>query len=1080
MDTMGTRTRTRTALAALAALAFFCVAARGAVDSAVTVVPEYQNPVSLAGDHAPYFACYGGHVLTTKPAGSTGPGAVPSSDSFMLMQSGFGQPVSAAVYPDFVNDTLKRAQDLLYYNTVPGASGDLNALAAFRYKVYLYSRDPDTAKVRADFHGFDNMYGEAERIRAATAESLVLEALRYSPMNSKIWNVLLDIYYDRAVAEIQFIKMRLANLSALRLGLTASKPNQTELVIDREIDFYKQILEGHEHILAQYSKLFTEPFGIDVHRYDPGAEPDVRIGYYVFKGEVPFRSLHASQFRDTDGVVKTVPDRYGNPLDPQEPLFAGHKDYVLLLQVLRDYARDAAQLVQDYALRGRRGIGHDDYEEAGNLVNRVQTELVFGKTVLEGMFPGYPPEGDPDNAGVGAALQGVAVGLGDLSEMKGFLKGDVNFLGFDPDFLVLIQEYPLQIPEGNRFDSYDAIIAWLGQEYSPLKMAQLTYMEAKDSYQSYRGYADQVYNELSSVESTYNEEYFRIVGANPDDPTYNVLNPAPGSDLELANQRIAGANVKMASLSARARVLTEHIEKAVDFRDNAANEKVHAVDTALANYKGKVAGEWDCIRDWSAAQAGTQAAFDMTAALCSIDVSMDPVSWVAGGVDMALVTAAGVANIAVQTEGEMKKGDAEKQIDFAQAEYQKDLALVDVALLQNEAESRLTDLEEEQISISVDMSETLSILNQESASRNLLIRRASRSQQLLKENQQRVADRYYADPIHYMRAQDKVIEAELAFRKAQQWAFFAARALEYKYNKKFEHSYLDRDWQISTLFQLRNYDELDNFFAAMNEFNLINAFNLVGRNAFTDRLSVREHFWMLPDTVVDGGVSRPAQYFSEDGTQLLSSVEKFRENLRSMIDRNNQIVIQLDTSNLQKADGAYFVGPAYSDQGCVIQAGKWLDKVEWIKFNLVGDHPERTFTGGDFSYGGNTYVRTLVPPCPETPLSLPGDWMVYPFRYFFTLDNGATWQARDSQAFTPIMRFSHTSTEPVGTDFENRALKERSVAASRITLRIPASEVNIGQLNDIELYIRHFFADRISPVCPGCSAKPAGEEAERG
>jgi hypothetical protein len=1070
---MGTRPKISIALALLLP----ALGVHAAIEQPMTVVPDYRNPVSLGGNHPPCVTIYGGHVLTYKAPGSTEPAQVPSSNSYMLMQSAFGQPVSAIPYADYVNDTLRRAQDLLYYNTTPGASAELNAKAAFRYKVYLYSRDPDTAKVRADFHSFDNMYAEEERVRAATAELMILEGLRYSPMNPKIWNILLDVYYDRAVAEIQFIKLKLANLSALRLGLTAPKPNQVELVIDQEIEFYKSILEGHEHILAQYSRLFTESFGIDVHRYDPHAEPDVPVGYYVFQKEVPSRSLHASQFRDNDGVVRTVPDRYGNSAPRQ--LFAGYRDYVLLLGVLRDYARDAAQLVQDYALRGRQTVQYDDYAQGGRLIDRVQTELIFGQAILKGMFPGYPPEGDPDNAGVRAALNGVAVGLGNLSEMKGFLKGEVNFLGFDPNFLILIQEYPIQIPEGNRFDSYDAIVAWLGQEYSPLQMAELTYTEARNAYQSYRGYADQVFNELTEVETTYHGEYFRIVGAMPDDPTYNVTNPAPGSELDLVNHRIAGGEVKMASLAARATKLKEHIAKATDFRDNSADEKISSIKTAYSTYKDTVSSEWDMITHWNAAQAFSQAAYDTISDCMAIGTtaggSINPVGAVTGAAGITTVAIAGAANTLVQTTGEELKGFAQKEIDRAQAEYQKEIALVDVDLLRNEAESRLSDLEEEQISIAIDMSETQAMLNEESASRNLLIRRASRALQMLEQNQQRVADRYYADPIHYLRAQNKVIEAEFAFREAQEWAFFAARALEYKYNKLFVQHFMERDWQISTLFQLRNYDELDNFFAAMNEFNLINLTSLIGRNSFTDCLSVHKDFWALAETVVDGGVERPAQYFSSDGERLLSSVEKFREEVRSRIDKDNQIVLQLDTTNLTKTEGAFFIGPEYNNDLCVIQAGKWLDKIEWIKINLVGTHPERTFTGGDFAYGGNTYIRALQPPCPETPLEIPGDWMVYPFRFFFTLDNGATWQSRDAQAFTPIMLFSNTSGEPGGPDghdYENRGLKERSVAASRITLKIPAAQVNINQLDDIEIYVRHLFADRIAPICPGCPEKP--------
>jgi hypothetical protein len=508
-----------------------------------------------------------------------------------------------------------------------------------------------------------------------------------------------------------------------------------------------------------------------------------------------------------------------------------------------------------------------------------------------------------------------------------------------------------------------------------------------------------------------------------------------------------------------------------------ANTRARSLETALCDYKGTTAGEWNTIRDWNSYQATSQATFESISAMAQVS-GIDDV--VLGGWAIGMTAAAGAANVVVQGLGEAFKGDAQKAIDFAQAEYQKELALVDVDELQFEAEQAVMNLERGLISANIDAGEAQSLLNQEIATRNALMRRASKAEQRMEESREAIADRYYADPVHYLRAQNKVIEAEFAFREAQEWAFFAARALEYKYNKPFEHTFLERDWQISTLFQLRNYDELDNFFAAMNDFNLINLTNLIGRNSFTDGLSVRKDFWELVETVTEGTETRPARYFSSDGGRLLSSVEKFREEVRSRIDRDNQIVLQLDTSNLGKAEGAFFIGPVYNDSLCVIQAGKWLDKVEWIKFNLVGTHPERTFTGGDFSYGGNTYIRTLMPPCPETALEIPGDWMVYPFRFFFTLDNGATWQSRDSQSFTPIMRFSQTSGEPPGSDYENRGLKERSIAASRITLKIPAAQVNIEQLKDIEIYVRHFFADRISPICPGCPGKPAAETDGRG
>lgn len=1034
----------------------------------MTVVPEYQNTIRYPGEAIPWAGVYSGHVGAYLIPGSTAPAAIPSSTSYRLERSAFAQPLSPVPYPDFVASRMRDAQDLLYYDVTVSGSATLNRLASFRYKVLLYSRDGPGAAVRADFENFGTLYGNSERQRAAAAEELILDTLRYEPMNPTIWNVLLDLYYDRAVAEIQLIKSQLAGLSALRLGLTAGKPDQGELVIDHEIAFYKALLKGYEEILGDYSRLFTQSLGVDVRRYDPRSEPGVVIGYYLFQQSVPIRGLNAAQFKDVDGVMKTVPDADGQSRDRE--LFAGYRDYVMLLGVLREYARDAAQLAQDYALRS--SVAQGDLAEAGNLLDRVQQELTLGKWILEGIFPGYPPEGQDDMAGVRSALDGMGVAMGEITEVKSFLKGEVNILGFDPDFLVLIQEYPLTIPDGNRFDSYDAIIAWLTQDFSPLDMAERTYHEARNSYETYRGHADQIVNEFSEIQGTYGQDYYDIVGADPDDPFYNITNPAPGGELNLISQRIAAAEIKMASLSQRGKQLISHIARAEDFRDDAVDNKVNSIEAARASYAGAVTNEWDCIRDWNAAQAAAQATYDMVSDAASIGASAggaNPIGMITAGVGVGAVIVAGAANIAVQTTGEVQKGNAQKAIDLAQAEYDKQLSLVDVGILQNAAEERVTDLEAEYISVTIDLSEALAVFGQEAARRTNLQRRADRALRLIRENQQRVADRYYADPIHYLRAQNKVIEAEFAFREAQEWAFFAARALEYKYNKRFSHVFMSRTWQTSTLFQLRNYDELDNFFAAMSSFNLYNLGNLTGRNFNTDRLSLRDDFWPYRATLPGG---EPAQYFSADGKRILSAVERFREEIRSHIDRNGMITLLLDTSNLNKTEeGAFFIGPRYDGSGCVVQQGKYLDKIEWIKINLVGSHPERMYTGGDFAYGGNTYIRTLMPPCLDmaNTLERPGEFGVFPFRFFFTADNGSTWLARESQSFTPIMRFSAVSVEPPGSDYENRALKERSVAASAITLRIPAAQVDISRLEDIELYVRHFFADRIKPICgPGC------------
>ena len=74
-----------------------------------------------------------------------------------------------------------------------------------------------------------------------------------------------------------------------------------------------------------------------------------------------------------------------------------------------------------------------------------------------------------------------------------------------------------------------------------------------------------------------------------------------------------------------------------------------------------------------------------------------------------------------------------------------------------------------------------------------------------------------------------------------------------------------------------------------------------------------------------------------------------------------------------------------------------------------------------------------------------------------------------NQEDTVKLVFSQTSGEPdrgaIGSTLENRFLKERSVAATDWVLTIPAGAVNIPALDDLEIYVRHLFVSRVTPVC---------------
>jgi len=209
--------------------------------------------------------------------------------------------------------------------------------------------------------------------------------------------------------------------------------------------------------------------------------------------------------------------------------------------------------------------------------------------------------------------------------------------------------------------------------------------------------------------------------------------------------------------------------------------------------------------------------------------------------------------------------------------------------------------------------------------------------------------------------------------------------------------------------------------------------------------------------------------------ERVSSTNLLRRKLqRSLVVEGDQeyLEISLNTFALKKTSGFFFVGPRYRTNGTVLSAGKYLDKIEWLKFNVVGSLTPAT-RDANLSYGGTCYIRTRMPPCGNLadPFTLPGEYRAFPFFYFRTLDNGVTWETLKTQADTVKVAFTHTpGVEPPGETMENRFLKERSVAATDWVLTLfvrngATTFFNINQVDDIEIWVRHQYVSRELPSC---------------
>lgn len=172
------------------------------------------------------------------------------------------------------------------------------------------------------------------------AAQILLDALKYAPWNRTLrWSVL-DIYYDIAVADVAVAKGKMVEAYKQSLGLVAPPP-PGEFLISNEIDLMEEALELYRFALSGYFALLKDYMGVDTVPYDV---PSVPFGYYLFKTEVPERSLYSPLMKDAEGNWVLPADISGD--EEEVKLFNGYKDVVLIFDVERDYAGVAAELAR--------------------------------------------------------------------------------------------------------------------------------------------------------------------------------------------------------------------------------------------------------------------------------------------------------------------------------------------------------------------------------------------------------------------------------------------------------------------------------------------------------------------------------------------------------------------------------------------------------------------------------------------------------------------------------------------------------------------------------------------------------------
>lgn len=623
--------------------------------------------------------------------------------------------------------------------------------AAFRYADKLFAEDEGTVRPRYDVIG--DYFGQAERNRIVEAMDSLRTALAEYPEDGTLGTLLLDLLYDSAVAESVVSEDTLGLAAKARFGPPIADPAPDGgFVIDNEIVLLREAFDQAAKTTSGYFEAFAaEP---------PGAAVN------IFRTLVPLRALMPAVYSTDQGESEAVDD-------DASPLLAGNKDLVFLFERLRERGRIATELGRLLLARDEPG----DREQVANLVLETQRALFLEGGFLSALTPEMnTPESE---ANLETARAGWAETIANLGNLQQILDGDANVLAFDDNFLMFVQAFPGQ--SGDVFDSYDALQMWLDPESgetNPLKVAVESRDEAIDNYITFRESQDAIEAQFVSSSITYEDRLRDIVGVFPEDPEYTD-NPTahPGSELDQQYQSIRVAELRIE----RNRAEISNLHEAIRIEA----ERAGSITNAIIDFGNRQAKLTRIIGHIEAAQAFSDS---MAQALSIEKLTTGRFIGVA-------------ANAVIQGAGQEAKGQLNAK--------KEELAALEQATLEgiNSAAAIKTMLLQMNV-FSIDSQEAAVLLTQEVNRMAALYREKADLERKLAERDASLARRYFADPVHRLRSQTSMIQANLSFEEARKWLFFMVRALDYKWNTDWSTDYLGRTWNARTILRLRNADDL--------------------------------------------------------------------------------------------------------------------------------------------------------------------------------------------------------------------------------------------------------------------------------
>ncbi|WP_143730372.1 hypothetical protein [Microbulbifer sp. GL-2] len=989
--------------------------------------------------------------------------SLPIAGNVMAKTSHSGELISASGSDLSVSNDVQIkviAQDVreiirkqLYYNEADTVSGDdenpndgvySRDKAAFRYLDLMYILNENTESVfnpyfSGELQGnFSDLFDAAERSRAAQVEAFVFDQLAIDPNNESLQHAILDVYYDRAVAE-----MILAN-EFLDRAVNSRLQNES---VDVEIEHTKSAYQLLKGALAQYEFLLDSSSG--------------------------YLSKWASSRGQTSPRYFDPAEMQQRAVAPEEILPGSYKDVTMLYQLMGKLASVKAEQVRLAIMSGQ-----DDSTLSAEMIEEVNTlhsDLVSREETLRALFPEADFTQFSLDTGLPQAVNLWHAHIVELESSVAWLEGDSNFLGLSWGAV------PQGLGSNAKSHTFDTLSDLIGKDSGPIARAQESLNTAKADFDDYIHSVDSLTEEFAGRRQRINTRLSSLLGVFFPEGCYvescAVANYQSRINSELFHwsRNINNIQASLARNLQRLEGRLDTIESEVEQFAQIEGEN-GALSKLIIDYGSQqipLSQQVNRIRDKREEFNSRAALFE---SLVSALNDYNNGRWI--DIDSLSSHVMGVKKT-INELGNFEQLQAMNAI--LAAEHRAILSDSTGNMLSDGNLYRLQSLWLEANAIAFDIAQAETTLVQEAKRLPPLLNQAKIFiAQLTMENPD-LALRHFADPINSHRDTANLLQTEYDLERAQKWLFHAVNALE----NKWQHASFERESGVSRgeILRLRSADELWSFHNKMKQFNS----GIATPEKYTDTFSIKEDVFGYKDRV--NGVQQT--YLHPDPEQRsgprISALEAFQETLRLLsrtFGQDTYVTIEFSTVK-EPLSANLFNGPIISGRGtdsaCIAVGGNYRDKIESVElsipvsYNISGESETVAY----LTYGGASVFRQATPGSEvvneDETIGVEGEFNSYSVLSWDVVGDsqlvaGNNIQKASMKAGLNIFGNNSGSISSVTTLFNEQSIAATGWRLSFLLEDVYGKVVDLKAIRDVELIFEHSAKSRNYSNCSGGSS----------